>query len=545
MLAPSPHAAETRRLLLGVALLVFAVGLLAQSRERPWTDATAVWEVAERLISEHRIDIKTHWPYDAPAGRDGRFYAFNPAMGSLVHVPGAAVRLLVGRLWPSWSARVWPLAAHLAPAALGGVIAALFLLLALEHGIGRRRATFAALASAFGTTTWVYSRYPYTEIVQATAFLGAFLYLARLGRELKRRDGVVLGLWLSALLNTKMVLLAGFPLAALYLVRTHRAQGRTVLTVALAVGAGLVPGLVLAGWYNWARFGSAFSDGYAQTASVALSGGSLINGLWGMLLSPGKSLFLYSPPLLAACFGLPGLIRRRASTAVLMALTVLPPILIHARLSFWHGDFAWGPRYCVFAVPVLCLGLPFAIEAAVSVSSRAWRRAALALVWASLAGGLLVQLVGSAFYWDHFIRIGIDVRGRWLGESTLAGALVDGKGKCHVCTERLYGLHWLPQLQPIRGHLWLLRHVPFGHPWTRAEPDAPWHSDTSAVLDVADGYKRARVDWWGLDFGSARGFAVCFAAVAVALGLWGLVLLRRGLVKPTPSEASEGDVRCA
>lgn len=523
-LAPLP---KKQHLWLGVAVLVFAVGLLAQSRERPWTDATAVWEVAERVVSDHRIDIATHWPYDAPAGRDGHFYAFNPIVGSLIHVPGAAVRLGVGKLWPTWFSRVWPLAAHLGPAALGGIIAALFLLLALDHGVDRRRATRSALAVAFATTVWVYSRYAYTEIVQAAAFLGAFIYLARLGRQLNRRDGVVLGLWLSALLNTKVVLLAGFPLAALYLVVLHRAQKRLVLSTAAAVGAGLVPGLILAGWYNWARFGSPFSDGYAQTASVALSGGSLVNGLWGMLLSPGKSLFLYSPPLLAACFGLPGLIRRRASTAAFMALTVAPPILIHARLSFWHGDFAWGPRYCVFAIPVLCLGLPFAVDAVAPVASRAWRRFATALLLTTVLGGVVVQLAGSAFYWDHFIRLGVDVRGRWLGESTLAGALVDGTGKCHVCTERLFGLHWLPQLQPIRGHLWLLRHVPFKHSWNQAEADAPWHSDTSAQINIADSYNRARVDWWGLDFPPA--FDVIFIGAALALAGWAAWLVRRSL----------------
>jgi hypothetical protein len=119
------------------------------------------------------------------------------------------------------------------------------------------------------------------------------------------------------------------------------------------------------------------------------------------------------------------------------------------------------------------------------------RTLAIALVGA----GLVVQLLGNAFYWDHFIRIAAEVRTQWLGAPNRRGAITADKGGfCEGCFEDTYPSVWLPPLQPIVGHAWLFRHIALKHDAVKAMEDAPWRRHTKLPLDLAKVYARARVD---------------------------------------------------
>jgi hypothetical protein len=114
---------------------------------------------------------------------------------------------------------------------------------------------------------------------------------------------------------------------------------------------------------------------------------------------------------------------------------------------------------------------------------------------------VFVQLLGNAFFWDHYIRIQREARNRWLGEPNTKGTpFPNFGGVCGACFEDMHGMQWLPPFQPIEGHLWLLRHAPFHHDWTTAEASAPWHRYTKLRLNIAATYAAARLDWWYLEF---------------------------------------------
>src|SRR5215510_9249822 len=113
---PSPTAA----VFLAVFLAFFGFFLLTSSRERPWADAQPIYEVAEHLVEKGTLDVSVRWPTDAPPGRGGRSFAFNPLLTSLIHVPGAALRSVVLSRWPASAAAdlSLPWACHVGPAAL-------------------------------------------------------------------------------------------------------------------------------------------------------------------------------------------------------------------------------------------------------------------------------------------------------------------------------------------------------------------------------------------------------------------------------------------
>jgi hypothetical protein len=472
-------------LFIAVSSLYFA----SMSREVPWGDARPIYEVAESMVNLQGVAVPIRWPSDAPPGRGGKFYAAPPFIPSLVHLPGAALR---GALWhlhpgPELEHLSAVFACHLAGTLLGGLVAWLFFRLCLRHGASPPLAGAAAILLATTSIVWVYARSPFSEITQIAGFTGFFFELTKLRERPDRRTALLTGLWAGLLLNTKYIYALSFPGAFLLVALAHRKTLRSLAAPLLSAALGFLPGLLVALLYNYLRFGSIMKTGYLKVGDVMVE--NVFVSLWGFLFSPGKSIFLYTPPLVLALLGFPGFWRSHRWTVLAMIATIVPVILFYCCYPAWPGDWAWGPRYAVFAVPVLLLP-------AISFLSAA-RRPGRSLAVALLAAGLCVQLLGNAFYWDHFIRIGLDARTKWLGQpNRSASVTADKGGYCEGCFEDTYPTVWLGPFQPILGHLWLIRHVPFGHDWKRASQDAPWRRHTRLNLDARATYERARMDHW-------------------------------------------------
>jgi hypothetical protein len=152
---------------------------------------------------------------------------------------------------------------------------------------------------------------------------------------------------------------------------------------------------------------------------------------------------------------------------------------------------------------------------------------------------MAVQLLGISFFWDHHIRITMEVRTRWLGAPDRSGAFVPARdGICGACFEDMHGLEWLPPFSAIGGHRWLLRHVVAGDGWEAAQADAPWRRYTRIALPEPDGYRAARLDWWFLELEPiAPAVAVGLLATFTAGLAAALVLLRRELGRAPPPPA--------
>jgi hypothetical protein len=481
-------------LFVGVCSLYFA----SMSREIAWGDARPVFEVARSMAWGNGVSVPIRWPSDAEPGRGGKYYAAQPWLPSLAHLPGAVLQRMFYRAspGPEVSHLVDVLACHLAGGLLGGLVAWLFFRLCRRHGASLPVARWAALLLAAGSILWVYARYPFSEIVQIACFTGFFLELTDLLRTLDRKRALAFGLWTGLLLNTKYIYALCLPGAFLLLFVFHRGRLRELARNGLVAALGMAPGVVMILVYNYLRYGSITNTGYTKVGNVMVE--NALVAMWGFLFSPGKSIFLYAPPVVLAVLGLPRFWRAHRASTLALLLTVAPVLLFYARFPFWPGDWAWGPRYMVFAVPALLL------PAVAFLSGMRWPgKATLAVV---LALGVFVQILGNAFYWDHYLRIALDVRTKWLGEPNRTAALTHDKGGfCEGCFEDVYPTVWLGPFQPILGHLWLLRHVPVRDGWREAFADAPWRRHTSLPIDGRGTYERVRMDHWIYDTHAHRG----------------------------------------
>lgn len=507
---------------------VFLAYMISSSREIPWSDARPIYEVAESIVLRQSLNIETRWPAMLPNGRDGKIYAVAPILQSLVHVPGVVLAELVARIFAESPSRLRPFASHVGPAALGALTCLLFFRLCRRLGTRHRTAVIATALLAFGTTIWVYARSPYAEILQAACFTGFFSQTLVVRDSPIRRNALVLGLWAGLLMNAKIIYALSVLGAVVYLSWSLRSQRRRIGNVALYATFGALPwaGMLLA--YNYVRWGS-LDPGYTSWHNYKTFGENIFVGLWGTFLSPGKSVFLYSPPLILALVGLARAVRRWPSAVAAVLALAGPTVMANGALLFWAGDWAWGVRYFVFAVPVcLLLACPL-LDEWDTQTARVRRRLASVGVGILFVMGAFVQLVGNAFYWDHYIRIAKEARERWLGNVDRQGAMhpIDLEG-CGACFEDMHALQWMPPFQPIEGHWWLLRHVLAKDGWEQAEADAPWKRYTALQLHIGSTYPRARIDWWFVEETMrAKSRRLILAAMLVVLCLVGFWLGRQ------------------
>ena len=236
-----------------------------------------------------------------------------------------------------------------ASAAVIVALSALFLYLALVQLTTLRMALLVTASYAFGTSSLSVSSQALWQHGPSQLGIAAALYFLVRGREAERWVGVS-GLPLAfAVISRPTDLLLVAPLGV-YVLLYHPKQVRRLLAFAL-------PPLVFQLWYNATYQGSAL-----WTQVPILRGehwtGRFWEGFSGLLLSPGRGLFVYSPIFL---FSLVALARawRKGGDPLLRAAGVgaLLVVLVYCRWWPWWGGHTFGPRLLADLAPVLAFGL--------------------------------------------------------------------------------------------------------------------------------------------------------------------------------------------
>lgn len=118
---------------------------------------------------------------------------------------------------------------------------------------------------------------------------------------------------------------------------------------------GLIPFIALFMWYNHYRFGSVLETGHHIMASQMglnfFSGTTLMTGLAGFIISPSKGFFFYSPPAILFLFSIRSFYRSNFNIALCFIALICSYFLFYSKNIYWHGDWAWGPRYLLATLP--------------------------------------------------------------------------------------------------------------------------------------------------------------------------------------------------
>jgi hypothetical protein len=268
-------------------------------------------------------------------------------------------------------------------------------------GYPDRTALVTALLFGLGTQVWPYTRTFFRDPL-AMLFL-AFVWLCalRLNQAVSRRGrllagaGIFLGLLLGVL--TKNTVTVALPAVAVLLIPFWKSLGgreKSLLRARLArPGLFLLVVITLVGLLAFlltargplARFSLSY---YGQVLLFFITSPHphFLAALFGPLVSPGKSLFLYSPVLLLS---IAALVQKRIEALAAWGYVLL---LVLAQALFydgiWWGNVNWGLRFLAPAIPLLTIASAPLIHHILHLP-KGW-------VYITLLGGLsgLVQLIG-------------------------------------------------------------------------------------------------------------------------------------------------------
>ncbi|MGE0538278.1 MAG: hypothetical protein AB7O68_25170 [Pirellulales bacterium] len=329
---------------------------LQDDREHTTIDVLYVDGPLQALIEQAKLVEAAPSVYARPTPIPGTYINLFLPGAAVTAVPVFAVFELVGGPLHHQPGRLWFAGKWVSSLCVAG--SAVYLFAATLGYLSRPQAMLLACAYGLGTDVWSMSSQSLWQHGPNELFLamGVF-HLTRIDR----------GVWHS--------MLCGLANAAATWCRPTSAIVVIVVGVYLAIvnrralAAYLLSGLPLAIallLYNWHYLGSPFRFGQTDLVDLAAAktGAATIwqTPLWlgaaGLMLSPSRGLFVFSPFLIAA---LPGmyLVCRRSEYRELrpLAVAILLIWCVESKHFDWWGGWSYGYRHIVDTMPLLLLML--------------------------------------------------------------------------------------------------------------------------------------------------------------------------------------------
>jgi hypothetical protein len=268
----------------------------------------------------------------------------------------------------------------------------------LRLGWNRTTAVWCAMLFGLGTMAWPYSTTFYRDSLAMLASSLCFLAWAYVltGQRTGRWLGIcgvgaaiVAGMLAK---NTSSVLIPVFGVTGLAIglarFRASNSARRWLLAGVTALGLGLLLLRAIPETGPLARYSMEYLGFLVQHAWGSL-GPELLPSIAGPFLSPSKSLFLFSPPLIVTLLSIRQAWRaewRFALPALLfpLGLAVLQALFYQ---ELWAGVYGWGLRFMLPALPGLIVISAPLVEAMARSPNRAFRLG----LWLCLVSGAVIQ----------------------------------------------------------------------------------------------------------------------------------------------------------
>ena len=387
---------------LGLFLIAFAIYNL-NFREVSEDDTMAVRFLPLSMLVERDLDLdefgilyegEPRLPYYLKKVGD-HYYSRSPFMPAAMALPIYWVSMKTGfiRRGGFDLYQTVNFTSKLAASAMAAASVAV-IFLALMRVTGPRKALILALVYAFATNTWAVSSQGLWQHAPSQLWIGlAWLFL------LPRRDRTGLSLKACVLAGASMGLAysvrpATVPLGLICLVYcAHVARLRAIgFAVAFVVVA--LPTVI----HNVVIFDTV-QGGYKDLTHWHPQLGVIENpwggrpweGLLGLLFSPNRGLFVYTPVCLFSFVGCYYWWRRRSVVGWYLLASFVVVIAIGSKFFSWWAGWSFGPRYVMDTLPALVL-LMAAVEGL--IAHRRWRISFAILTAYSVA----VQATGAWCY---------------------------------------------------------------------------------------------------------------------------------------------------
>ncbi|WP_017661066.1 glycosyltransferase family 39 protein [Baaleninema simplex] len=369
------------------------------------SEGTEHYFLAEHIVRTGRLgytpdEIPIRLSYTAP---NGNSYGSHEFGNVLFLLPTATLNLAIGAvLSPFVSSetidRLHQFVISFQPGIYSAVTAtAFFAILQIGFDRSKKCALIGMFSLVFTSFFWTYSRNLYDGVLCGMLLTLSLLYLMLYKKQEQTRWLILVFIFLGLSFITRLSAILPIFATAFYLILHHRFSIPRILRVAGISSATILPFVLWQSWYNHLRTGLFYkspvqTEVYAHNNSLD---GNIWVGLSGLLLSPGKSIFIYVPLAVLSVLLFRRFYRHYRNEALYVLVLVSTWLLLHSKLQSWYGAWGWGPRHFISIAPILLL--PYAVNIKAIARKTYLKRLTLGLA----AWGVLLSLSSIISNW-HF-----------------------------------------------------------------------------------------------------------------------------------------------
>jgi hypothetical protein len=332
---------------------------------------------AEMPQESFRNDSNIHM--STMKGKDGKIYSITGLGYSLAMIPAVFIEDMFLRATGNKPLAAFPLHndwpvllfASMTNAFFGASLVVALYLYMRTLRILHKQALLLSFLSVVATNLFVYTKHSFAHMMFISFLVWAFYFVKVYSLKKKPAYLLLAGIMYGVVvISYNQTFIYSLPAIGVYYLLLSRFRLRkqfiTTFFRDLIYGfIGVAPFLITYVLYNRMRLGNAGVDAFvvgAQAQILSLPPAYVIvQGIWGLLFSSGKSIFLFSPLLIILLlfwFKMSKKLRPEIVSFSLLFLTYLwliGTLLGGEDFLVWHGDSSWGPRYMAVTIPFLML----------------------------------------------------------------------------------------------------------------------------------------------------------------------------------------------
>lgn len=234
----------------------------------------------------------------------------------------------------------------------------IFFLILRTYGLSSSTSVIVSLLFGFGTTVWSYSQTS-LNVVPASLFILLGFYFFRKFLNSSTNTSLILSgasLGFGFLVRPDTILLI-IPIFFYFLFisfnRSNKFKNFISFVIPLSSSYGIHKLI------DYVRFGSESSN---YIGTVSLTNNPILLNAFGMLLSPGTGMLIFSPILLTCFFSFVHFFQKNKSECILFITIIFAFLIFYGQSSTWHGLNSWGERYLFVITPFFLIPLGFSLE---------------------------------------------------------------------------------------------------------------------------------------------------------------------------------------
>ncbi|MBD3279380.1 MAG: hypothetical protein GF390_01570 [Candidatus Pacebacteria bacterium] len=342
-------------------------------------------------------------------GKDGKIYSRTGLGYSLALIPAVMMEDFFLRLANTQPLAAFPLQsdwpvllfASMTNAVFGALLTIVLYLYLRSFKLNHKISLISSFLAMITTNLFAYTKHVYPHMMFASFLTLAFYFLRKAVLTKQSRFYLLAGLAYGVVIITynPTYLLAAPALVVYYFVLKKPGlswqDAYAIFKNGLMVLLGILPFWLTYLVFNIVRFTGSGLSSHGNSLSIPKPSVNYIffEGIWGVLFSPGRSIFVYSPLLLLLIlfwWKIPKKIWPEILSFSL--LTLIYVYFIGTNVSggdflLWHGEMSWGNRYMLPILPFLWI-----IITHIFTKLSKWHKLLVFLPLTLL--GLYVQLLG-------------------------------------------------------------------------------------------------------------------------------------------------------